>query len=382
MVRTAPHRIELGKTMSVHRRRAGARLRVLLSVLGLLSVAPVHALELGELQPQSGPGQAYRATVPVSLNDLDRQELLVVSAYALVPNGAGGESRVPLTVQRDGSIDSEIHLLGRDALADGSRVQVTASSAGATVSRSYQIPSGVAVVPQNQYPPAPAPAYQAPAAVADSTPPAPLEPATPPPAWEAPQPAPARTPRTARSYNDTGLYLRPVVELGYELGGDKLVEVSCYNTTDNSYSTPSLRAGNGLLAGVGGHLRPSRNSPWDLRLTFDYKYQAACESVNLQRFRLTLLPSYSFGPRHRWWAGAGMIYETGIRFDGKNLPVENAPPGTTLGTFDFNDALGATVQVGWWFLALDYNFIKYSKDDAHVNANSIGLLFTYGFDFF
>lgn len=375
--------------MSVHRRHAGARLRVLLSVLGLLSLAPAHALELGELQPQSGPGQAYRAVVPLQLSEVERQNLLLVSAFALVPNAAGGISRMPLTVQRTDGVDtgvhSEIHLMSRSALPGGTTVQLTASSNGATVSRSYQIPGGVAAAPPPpaQALPPPAPAYQPPVAVADNTPPAPLEPAAPSPAWEAPapRPAPGPAPHAARSYNNTGLYLRPVVELGYELGGDKLVEVSCYNSTDDSYSTPSLRAGSGLVAGAGGHVRPNRGSPWDLKLTFDYKYDSACESVNLQRFRLTLLPSYHFGARNRWWAGAGMIYETGIKFDGKNLPVEGYP-GATLGTVNFDDAVGATVQLGWWFLALDYNFIKYSKDGAHVNANSVGVLFTYGFDFF
>jgi len=371
--------------MSVHRRHAGARLRVLLSALGLLGLAPAHALELGELQPESGPGQAYRAVVPLKMSEVERQNLLLVSAFALVPNAAGGVSRMPLTVQRTGGVDtevhSEVHLLSRSALPGGTTVQLTASSNGATVSRSYQVPGDVAAAPQAL--PPPAPAYQPPVAVADSTPPAPSEPAAPPPTWEAPapQPAPANPTHATRSYSNNGIYLRPVVELGYELGGDKLVEVSCYDSTDNSYSTPSLRAGDGLLAGFGGHVRPNRRSPWDLKLTFDYKYQSACESVNLQRFRLTLLPSYHFGPRNHWWAGAGLIYETGIKFDGKNLPVEGYP-GATLGTVNFDDAVGATVQLGWWFLALDYNFIKYSKDDAHVNANSIGLLFTYGFDFF
>ncbi|HZR34697.1 MAG TPA: hypothetical protein VFA75_04930, partial [Nevskia sp.] len=96
--------------------------------------------------------------------------------------------------------------------------------------------------------------------------------------------------------------------------------------------------------------------------------------------RFTLLPTYWFGPRQRFWGGVGVIYETGIKFDGKNLPVENVP-GATLGKVDFDDALGGTVQLGWWFVALDYNFLKYSKNGDHLNANSLGLLFTYGFDF-
>lgn len=174
-----------------------------------------------------------------------------------------------------------------------------------------------------------------------------------------------------------GLYLRPQLEAGYELGGTKLVEVLCEDSNGDT-STPGLRAGSGLVVGGGAHAKLSRESPFDLRLMFDYKYQAACQSVNLQRFRFTALPTYHFGPRQRWWAGAGFIYETGIRFDGKNLPIEGT--NETLGTLHFDDASGATLQLGWWFVALDYNFIKYSSHGDHVNANSVGVLFTYGFD--
>lgn len=231
------------------------------------------------------------------------------------------------------------------------------------LSLGFVLPWPAAAAGQSQPPDAPAAGWQLASAAGQSA------------------PVPVAEASAARPEQHPGIYIRPVVEAGYELGGEKLVEVQCQNTTDNSVSTPGLRAGNGLIAGLGGHLRPYRQSPFDLRLTFDYKYQSACSSVNLQRFRFTLLPNYRFGPRQRWWAGAGLIYETGIRFDGKNLPVANAP-GETLGTFDFNDALGGTVQVGWWFVALDYNILKYSKDGTHFNANSVGLLFTYGFDFF
>jgi hypothetical protein len=59
------------------------------------------------------------------------------------------------------------------------------------------------------------------------------------------------------------------------------------------------------------------------------------------------------------------------------------PDGTVVSIpdFSFNNAWGGTVEVGWWFLALKYNFIKYSFDGTHTNANSIGLMFTYAFDF-
>jgi hypothetical protein len=46
---------------------------------------------------------------------------------------------------------------------------------------------------------------------------------------------------------------------------------------------------------------------------------------------------------------AGFLYETGIRFDGKNLPIEGT--NETLGTLHFDDATGATLQIGWWFVA-------------------------------
>jgi hypothetical protein len=379
--------------MSIRRYGAGAYLRAAFcgfALLGPLVAAPAWALELGELQQQpAAPGQAYRAMVPVGLSEAERQGYLIVSAYALVPNGAGGSSRVPLTIQRQGG-DSDIHLVGGAPLPGGTRVFVTASSGAATATRSYELAGAPA--PQQPHPtaaaaPAPAPLSPPPPVAVAAAPeavPAPAEPVSPdqPPAVEParPVPPPYDTAPRRGARRDQGLYLRPEVELGYEFGGDKLVEVECVNTNDNSTSTPSLRAGSGLIGGIGGHLRPNRHSPYDLRLMFDYKYQAACASVNLQRFRFTLLPSYWFGPRQRFWAGAGLIYETGIKFDGKNLPVENMP-GATLGKVDFDDAVGGTVQLGWWFVALDYNFLKYSKNGDHLNANSVGLLFTYGFDF-
>src|SRR5581483_8187975 len=372
--------------MTIRRYGAGAYLRAAWCGCALLApllvAAPAAALELGELQQEpAAAGQAYRAVVPVSLSEAERQGYLIVSAYALVPNGAGGSSRRPLTIQRHGG-DSDIHLLGGAPLPGGTRIVVTASSGSATATRSYEL-AGPAM-PQPQLPPAaaaaPAP-LPPPVAAAPEAAPLPAEPATPeqPPSLEParPLPPPYDAGVARRSgQQDQGLYLRPEVELGYEFGGDKLVEVECVDTNDNSTSTPSLRAGSGLIGGIGGHLRPYRRSPLDLRLTFDYKYQSACASVNLQRFRFTLLPTYWFGPRQRFWGGVGVIYETGIKFDGKNLPVENVP-GATLGKVDFDDSLGGTVKLGWWFVALDYTYLKYPTNGEHINANSLGMMFTY-----
>jgi hypothetical protein len=377
---------------------AGLRLRAAIggTALWLLLQSPVaSAFQLGALQVDSTPGTAYSAYVPVVLGPGESLDYLIVDAQARAPAG-----RVPLQVQLSTSPEPRIELSAPMALPGNTTVDLDARLGNAHIARAYA-PAPAAPTPPPAYaatapaappvyaPPPPAYAPQAPVYAAPIPPPSPEEAAPPyqpppPPVAVAPQPVYAPPP----PYNPGGIYIRPVLDLGYEIGGDRLLEVECTETysdgsTDNS--TPSLRSGTGFVAGGGAHVRPNRASPYDLRVTIDYKYASVCGSASMERVRFTFLPSYRFGTRpNSFWAGAGLIYETGIKFNGGGLQYE----GYSVPDLNFNNAVGGTVQVGWWFLALDYNFIKYSYDGAnglngfHTSANSVGFILTYAFDFF
>jgi hypothetical protein len=381
--------------VSDHSSRAGRGLRFASFCVGLgllLQALPAAAFQLGGLQVDAAPGSGYSAWLAVALAPGESLDYLVVDAHALVPNAVGGFDKVPLQVELLSTPDTRVELSAPMSLPPQTRVEVDARIGNNDVSRVYDpAPLPVAaVVP----PPAPAAIAPPPAPVAQAWSPAP-EQAPPPPAAEMPPPylpppvavapQPAYVPPPSPG---SGIYVRPVVDLGYEIGGDRLLEVQCTETysdgsTDNS--TPSLRSGTGLVAGGGAHVRPDRASPYDLRVTIDYKYASVCGSASMQRVRFTFLPSYRFGWRpNSFWAGAGLIYETGIKFNGGGLQYE----GYNVPDLQFNDAVGGTVQVGWWFLALDYNFIRYTYNGTsaaegfHTSANSVGFIFTYGFDFF
>jgi hypothetical protein len=148
--------------------------------------------------------------------------------------------------------------------------------------------------------------------------------------------------------------------VGYEYGGDKLIEVTY---TDGS--TATLRGGTGFNIGLGGNIRPSKNSPWDVSLVGGYKLDQASASngtIKFDRFLAEMIGSYTWTNKFR--VGAGPVYHFNPKIKGDGFVPD----------VNLKNSFGEQIQIGWSYIALTYTFIRY-KDDYNETAsgNNFGL---------
>lgn len=165
---------------------------------------------------------------------------------------------------------------------------------------------------------------------------------------QSPQPA------NAVPYQRYGL----VVEGAAEFGGDEVARVYF---DDNS--TQSVRAGQGLSAGVGFYVRPEQDV--SIRTTIGFKYvttKASNADIHLSRVPINLIASYHFDNGVR--LGGGGIWQTGIKFHGGGLGPN----------VDFDNSLGYTLEVGWRWIVASYTGMDY-KDEfgGKYKADSYGI---------
>ena len=172
------------------------------------------------------------------------------------------------------------------------------------------------------------------------------------PAESAPAPAPASSPV---SRTNTGPYFGFSAEGGFEFGGTDLATVTY---TDGS--SADLRAGEGLLVGVGGHYRPTKRSPWDVSLMAGYKYDRAGGSnggVSFERVPIELIGSYQWSNGIR--LGAGPVYHTDVSLNG----------GGFISDIKYKSSIGGELQAGWKWVALTYTVIHYSPEQDYITDN-------------
>lgn len=151
-----------------------------------------------------------------------------------------------------------------------------------------------------------------------------------------------------------------VVAGGGEFGGD---EVATIVYTDNS--TQSVKSGQGVTLAVGAHYRFA-SQPIDIMGTLGYKYvttRASNANIYIGRVVAALQASYWFNDS--WWVGLGPTWHLNNEFRGGQL-VDN---------LKFDPALGATLQVGWKFVALSYTNIHYTDQFKNkYNASNFGVM--------
>jgi hypothetical protein len=380
--------------------RSRLGLRLLLGVALALGATAAQAFQLGPMLIESKPGDTvFSAYVPVTLAPGEQIEYLIVDARL---HSAGYAVASPLDVQLVGAPNPRIRLFYSSPIRDpNARIDLSASLGDARQGHSYAAvarPAGGAnITLVSAPPPVPSPPF-VPRPVAPPPPPVAAAPIQPPPVAEAPQTAAASevtmadatspdstqpndavppqsvAPVSPAASSSGGIYIRPSLDFAVEFGGDSLVTAEF-----SDGSTANVRAGTGVTVAAGAHIKPSWRSPYDLRVTFGYKYGGVTgsnTSIYLDRLRLLAVPSYHF--TRSWWAGAGFVRDMNVEFHGNNVPV--AGTNGALRNVRLNDANGATVEAGWRYLALTYTFIKYSDDFGDsFKGNSVGGLFTWNF---
>jgi hypothetical protein len=160
--------------------------------------------------------------------------------------------------------------------------------------------------------------------------------------------------------------VRPLVEASLEYGGDQFLTVIFEDGGEQE-----LRAGQGGTIAAGAVVRPSDNTPLSIRGTVGFKYvTTAADNANITFTRVPIEVVAMYGLPNHLWAGAGYVRHTAIRFDGDGFAED----------VDFKDGNGATVELGWKYVALTYTAIKYPVEGSDgIDASSVGLSLTYAF---
>lgn len=169
--------------------------------------------------------------------------------------------------------------------------------------------------------------------------------------------------------------ISPIVSVGYEVGGDKLVD-AVYS--DGSRS--DIKAGAGVLFN-GGLIYSFDELPMEIQATLGLKFASIKEASNADatfyRFPLELLMFYHNGDTN-FRVGGGVTYQFGNKLDGEK--------DAALLTTDFKNTLGFTLQTDWFLgaekqviLGLRFTHIRYEAEviGFKADANSIGGHFSY-----
>jgi len=153
-----------------------------------------------------------------------------------------------------------------------------------------------------------------------------------------------------------------ILEGGVEMGGSRVAE-----TTFTDGSTQTMQAGQGGTFAVGAEVRPRFGSPFALRGTVGWKFvttAATNASIGLTRVPMELVASYSLNDD--WRVGVGAVRHSSIEFDAGGFGPD----------VSFDDANGATVEVGWRWLAFTYTAMEYTDEfGGKFNASSGGVTF-------
>jgi hypothetical protein len=161
-----------------------------------------------------------------------------------------------------------------------------------------------------------------------------------------------------------GPFLGFVIAGAGEFGGDPVATVTYTDGTSQD-----VNSGQGVSLAVGAELRPSHNSPLALRATVGYKYvttMAENADITLTRIPLEVIGAYEFDGG--FWAGAGVVHHTSVRFKADELTVP------------FESATGPTVRVGWRWVAASYTALTYQDEQENeYDASSFGLVFSHTF---
>ncbi len=160
-----------------------------------------------------------------------------------------------------------------------------------------------------------------------------------------------------------------VVGVGLDFGGDTLISGSY-----SDGSTWSVKANEGFAL-YGGAVMVTGD--FETQATIGYKFggpQAKNGSVTLSTVPIELMEFY----RTQYVrAGVGLVYQRGTKLD------VNVPGFLGNGTYNFDNALGNVVQVGWapqgkrYSVDLRYTSIKYKQSNTpnpkNISGNSVGV---------
>ena len=180
--------------------------------------------------------------------------------------------------------------------------------------------------------------------------------------------------------------LKPMLQFGYDIGGETLATVETYDSYDG-YDTSKIRAGQGFNFEVGASVS-SEESPIEFQFLIGYKVDRESTSngsVTWDRIPMTALTMIK---NDRWKFGAGLTYHLSPELSGSFTGYDNNGDYFNDSVDDeYEDALGGVVQVQYQFnnamaLGIKGTFIEYklkSNPSIIAKGNSVGINFSYTF---
>jgi len=180
--------------------------------------------------------------------------------------------------------------------------------------------------------------------------------------------------------------LKPMLQFGYDFGGETLATVERYDYY-NGYENSKIRAGQGLSFEAGAAI-DTPNSDLELQFLVGYKFDQESAYNGSVTWEQIPFSAIALLKRDKWKFGGGITYHLNPKLTGSFTGYDN-------NNVYFNDAvndkyensIGGIVQIQYQFseasaIGLKGTLIEYKlKNNPSViaNGNSVGINFNYKF---
>jgi len=191
---------------------------------------------------------------------------------------------------------------------------------------------------------------------------------------------------TIGSQNLTASDINPIVQFGYDWGGDTLAEVRHYDYY-TGYVVRKLRAGQGLSF-EGGASITSDSNDLELKFLVGYKFDEESSFNGSVTWEQVPLTAVAMIKKNRWKFGGGITYHITPRLSGGFSGYDNNNVYFNDTVDDrYENTLGTVLEAQYSFtdsaaIGIKGTFIEYKlQNDPSViaNGNSVGINFTYTF---
>jgi hypothetical protein len=158
--------------------------------------------------------------------------------------------------------------------------------------------------------------------------------------------------------------LKLLISAGLDVGGDKVAEV--YFTNGEKQS---VRAGQGIAAGVGAQFQIPGAEQFLLRSTVGFKYvTTAADNAHIRLTRIPIIFSANYMATKKLRLGAGLAMHKNIQFKSDGLG----------GDYKFKAANGPVFEIAYAGVALSFTAMKYvDQTNQDISANAFGLSYSF-----
>ena len=180
--------------------------------------------------------------------------------------------------------------------------------------------------------------------------------------------------------------LKPMLQFGYDFGGETLATVESYDYYDG-YQINNIRAGQGLNFEVGAAVS-SVESPMELQFLIGYKFDRESSSNGSVTWDTIPMTAIAMVKKNRWKFGGGLTYHLNPKISGSFTGYDEYNNYFNDSINDqYEDALGGVVQVQYMIseaasIGIKGTLIEYKlKNNPSIIArgNSVGFNISYAF---